>query len=143
MPIAPLYNYLKPLSADLQAQLYADIQQHEGQDQDAFAAITCSPTMGMLNSGLQLYWLAQNPAGVFASIKTALHLPQYLSYLLSGEKFSDYTSIGCHTALWDFQAGAYHPWVKRWGIEEKLAPITKDPIATVKDGSDDRGGSAR
>lgn len=130
----PLYNYLKPLPIDLQAEFYADIQQHESQDQEAFAAITCSPTMGMLNSGLQLYWLSKTQPEVFARIKTTLHLPQYLSYLLSGEKFSDYTSIGCHTALWDFQAGAYHPWVKRWGIEEKLGPITKDPIATVKDG---------
>lgn len=133
-PIPPLYNYLKPLDAGLQDRFYADVALHDGQNREAFAARTSSPMMGMLNSGLQLYWLAGSKPDVFSHIKTALHLPQYLSYLLSGEKFSDYTSLGCHTALWDFQTGTYHPWVKRWGVEEKLAPITKDPIATVKDG---------
>ncbi|AEE52779.1 FGGY-family carbohydrate kinase [Haliscomenobacter hydrossis] len=132
--ILPLYNYLKPLSPALLNAFYAEIAAQDGQSPEAFAAATCSPSMGMLNSGLQLYWLAKTQPEVFASIKTSLHLPQYLSYLISGEKFSDYTSIGCHTALWDFQTGAYHPWVKRWGLEEKLAPITKDSIATVLDG---------
>lgn len=133
-PIAPLYNYLKPLDADLQERFYTDIAQRDGQNREVFAARTSSPLMGMLNSGLQLYWLACGKPEVFSQIKTSLHLPQYLSYLLSGEKFTDYTSLGCHTALWDFQTRTYHPWVKRWGVEKKLAPITKDPIATVKHG---------
>jgi sugar (pentulose or hexulose) kinase len=132
--IGPLYNYLKPCPAAVQEAFYAEIEQHEGQSQASFAASTCSPAMGMLNSGLQLYWLARQRPDVFQRIHTSLHLPQYLSYLLSGEKFSDYTSLGCHTALWDFQKAAYHPWVKRSGIEEKLAPLTQDSIATVREG---------
>ncbi|MEI9908231.1 MAG: hypothetical protein WDO71_00270 [Bacteroidota bacterium] len=36
-------------------------------------------------------------------IKYALHLPQYLSYILSGKLNTDITSIGCHTHLWYFQ----------------------------------------
>jgi sugar (pentulose or hexulose) kinase len=132
--IPPLYNYLKTFPAELQEAFFADVAAHDGQTPAEFATITSSPSMGMLNSGLQLFWLANQHPEAFAAVKTSLHLPQYLSYLISGEKFSDFTSLGCHTALWDFQAGNYHPWVKRWGVEEKMAPLTKDPIATVIDG---------
>jgi L-fuculokinase len=129
-PVAPLYNYLKPIPDEIQQQFYAAL----GQSPDAFAADTCSPQLGMLNSGLQLYWLKYAKPELYARIHTSLHLPNYLSYLLTGEKFSDYTSVGCHTALWDYQRRQYHDWVRREGIDEKLAPLTKDSIASVVDG---------
>src|SRR5439155_3341014 len=37
--------------------------------------------------------------------------------------YSDITSIGCHTALWNFKEGDYHDWVYQEGINKKLAPI--------------------
>jgi len=40
-----------------------------------------------------------------------LHFPQYLSYILTGKSTSEYTSLGCHTALWDFDDHRYHQWV--------------------------------
>ena len=57
----------------------------------------------MLNSGLQLYWLKKTKPEVFKKIKYSLHLPQYLSYIFTGIPLSEYTSIGCHTALWDYE----------------------------------------
>jgi sugar (pentulose or hexulose) kinase len=60
---------------------------------------------------------------LFEKLKYALHLPQYLSYLVSGQMFSDLTSIGCHTALWDFERNDYHNWVIKEHITDKLAPI--------------------
>jgi len=130
-PVLPLYNYLKPLPQAIADQFYASLIE----EQDEFAAITCSPCMGLLNSGLQLYWLKYAQPEQYARIKTSLHLPQYLSYLISGEKFSDFTSVGCHTALWDFNRRTYHDWVFREGIDQKLAPLTKDSIASVVDGT--------
>lgn len=129
-PLLPLYNYLKPLPPEIEAQFYASL----GQSPEDFAADTCSPRLGMLNSGLQLYWLKYAKPAQYARIHTSLHLPNFLSYLISGEKFSDFTSIGCHTALWDFKRNQYHDWVRREGIDEKLAPLTRDSIATVVDG---------
>lgn len=128
-PVAPLYNYLKPLPEGIAAQFYAALE-----DDEDFAASTCSPRLGMLNSGLQLYWLKHAKPELYARIHTSLHLPQYLSYLITGEKYSDYTSLGCHTALWDFARQEYHPWVRREGIDQKLAPLLRDPIAAVVDG---------
>lgn len=115
---APLYSYLKPYPEELLAQFYNDYG-----DEQAFARKTASPPLKMLNSGLQLYWLKYRKASVFRNIKYSLHLPQYLSFLFSGKALSDYTSIGCHTGLWNFDKSDYHPWVYAEGINQKLAPI--------------------
>jgi len=116
--IAPLYNYLKPYPKSLEEQFYNNYGGGE-----AFAVDTASPVLGSLNSGLQLYRIKYEKPELFKIISTALHLPQYLSYLLSGEKVSDLTSIGCHTALWDFAKNDYHQWVYNEGIAPKLAPV--------------------
>src|SRR5690606_22915825 len=59
----------------------------------------------------------------FERVHCALHLPQYLSFLVSGRLCSDMTSIGCHTHLWDFVKNEYHEWVPREGIVDKLEPL--------------------
>ncbi|SHE53395.1 FGGY-family carbohydrate kinase [Pedobacter caeni] len=117
-PLAPLYNYLKPYPEELKHQFYA---KYGGEE--SFANTTASPVLGSLNSGLQLYRIKQEKPELFEQIKYALHLPQYLSYLISGAVYSDLTSIGCHTALWDFEKQDYHKWVKAEGILDKLAPV--------------------
>jgi len=119
----PLYNYLKPHSTVLQKKFYNDYG-----GENLIARQTASPVLGSLNSGMQLYRLKYEKPEAFAKIKYALHLPQYLSYLLCGTVCSDITSIGCHTALWDFEKNEYHKWVKQEGIEEKFPPI-KNPGA--------------
>ena len=129
-PVAPLYNYLKPLPEALAERFYRELSDGAAD----FGAATRSPRLGMLNSGLQLYWLKHAKPALHARVRTSLHLPQYLSFLLTGEKFSDYTSVGCHTGLWDFARGDYHAWVRRAGFDQRLAPLTTDPVAAVVDG---------
>jgi len=114
----PLYNYLKPDVPQLQKQFY---DTYGGESK--VAKQTASPVLGNLNSGMQLYRLKyEQPAG-FARIKYALHLPQYVSFILTGKIYADITSIGCHTNLWDFEKNQYHPWVSQEGIAVKLAPV--------------------
>jgi sugar (pentulose or hexulose) kinase len=117
-PLTPLYNYLKPYPPKLQEQFY---NAYGGQA--AFSSRTASPVLGSLNSGMQLYRLKYERPELFKKIKHALHLPQYLAYLLSGKAYSDLTSIGCHTNLWDFENNNYHDWVRKEGIEKLLPPI--------------------
>jgi len=116
--IAPLYNYLKPYSPALQKKFYDDYG-----GETVVAKQTASPVLGNLNSGMQLYRLKYEKPGLFSKIKYALHLPQYLSYALSGALNTDITSVGCHTNLWDFQKRDYHRWVKQEDIFEKFAPL--------------------
>jgi sugar (pentulose or hexulose) kinase len=111
----PLYNYLKPCSPVLQKKFY-----HDYGGESLVARQTASPVLGNLNSGMQLYQMKHEKPVVFERVKWALHLPQYLSWLLSSSVHSDITSIGCHTLLWDFQHHDYHSWVKAEGIEKKL-----------------------
>ena len=120
--IAPLYNYLKPYSETLKKQFYDTY----GGEQ-VFARTTASPVLGSLNSGMVLYRLKYEKPTLFAQIKHSLHLPQYISFLFTGKYYSDITSIGCHTNLWDFEKNQYHEWVKKEGILEKLA-ITNSTI---------------
>jgi sugar (pentulose or hexulose) kinase len=117
-PVAPLYNYLKQYPAHLQAEFY---QKYGGEI--TFSIHTASPVLGSLNSGLQLYRLKYEKPVLFDSIRYGLHLPQYMSFLVTGRAYSDITSIGCHTAMWNFPQNHYHEWLFREGINEKLAPI--------------------
>jgi len=116
--VTPLYNYLKPYPEELKKQFYNNYGGEE-----AFSLQTASPVLGSLNSAMQLYRLKHEKPEVFKEVRYSLHLPQYLSYLISSKPCSDITSIGCHTNLWDFQKKDYHEWVYAEGIDQKLAPV--------------------
>lgn len=118
--IGALTNYLKPYPESLQKKFY---ERYGGEKK--FSRQTASPVLGSLNSGMQLYRLKEEKPAVFASIRYALHLPQFLSFLIMGEATSDITSIGCHTNLWDFDQNKYHRWVRAEGIDRVLAPIAR------------------
>lgn len=117
-PVTPLYNYLKSYPEELKKKFY---DTYGGEE--AFSLQTASPVLGSLNSGMQLYRLKHEKPELFNRVEYSLHLPQYLSYLISCKPCSDITSIGCHTNLWDFQKNDYHQWVYAEGINEKLAPV--------------------
>ncbi len=117
-PVTPLYNYLKPYPPALQEKFYGT---YGGEEK--FSVTTASPVLGNLNSGMQLYRLQQEKKTVFNRIRYSLHLPQYISYLITGKPFAEITSIGCHTGLWDFTKKKYHDWVFDTGIAEKFPPV--------------------
>jgi sugar (pentulose or hexulose) kinase len=60
----------------------------------------------------------------FESIATTLHFPQYFPFLLTGRKFTDITSIGCHTMLWDYEKRTYHDWVTKEDLVRLFPPVT-------------------
>ena len=117
-PVAPLYNYLKIFPAALNEQFYGQYG-----DELTMATETASPVLGSLNSGLQLYRIKYQKPELFQQIKYALHLPQFLSYLVTKQPYSDITSIGCHTQLWDFDKNQYHRWVTAEDINQLLPPV--------------------
>ena len=123
-PLTPLYNYTKPIDQKYINQLY---DKHGGID--SICRKTASPSSGMLNSGIQLYWLKYHRPEVYSKIRYSLHLPQYMSFLFTGIPLSDYTSIGCHTMLWDYEQRTYHDWVVNEEIDKKLAPIVETSVS--------------
>ena len=108
--ITPLYNYLKPINTDFKPFYKAN------QDVEEFSRKTASPAYGMLNAGLQMYWLKQSKPQFWSQVKTILHYPQYLSYLFSNKVTADFTSVGAHTAIWDFDTMQYHNWLDKENI---------------------------
>jgi sugar (pentulose or hexulose) kinase len=119
--LTPAYNYLKPVDEKIPESLY---KRNGGRDE--FCRKTASPALGMLNSGMQILWLKTKKPEIFSKVKQILHFPQYLSYILTGKIYSEHTSIGCHTALWNFDEMKYHAWVENHGLKLPL-PV---PVGT-------------
>jgi len=117
-PTTPFYNYMKPLDDEVYNSFYKAYG-----PENEISRVTGSPKLGMLNTGMHLYWLKYAKPEVFLKIKYSLHLPQYLSFLFTGIPISEFTSIGCHTLLWDYEKNDYHAWVYQEGINEKLPPL--------------------
>lgn len=130
-PITPLYNYLKPFPEKLKQQFY---DTYGGEN--LIAKQTASPVLGSLNSGLQLYRLKYAQPEVYEQIKYSLHLPQYLSFIISSGITSDITSIGCHTHLWNFQKYTYHDWVYKEEFDKNFPPVynSDKTISILNDG---------
>ncbi len=127
-PVTPLYSYLKPFPKTLHNSFY---KAYGGET--AFSVLTASPVLGNLNSGMQLYRLKHTKEALFKKIAYSLHLPQYISFLITGKKYSEITSIGCHTALWDFTKNTYHHWVDTEKIGKKLPAIfSSDEVVETK-----------
>ena len=120
--VTPLYNYLKPFPEPLLEQFFGEYGPAE-----EWSRRTASPALGMLNSGLQLYWLKHHKPDAFRRIHRSLHFPQYLSFLLTGEHLSEYPSIGCHTGMWDYDRRGYHEWIAREG----LSALLPDPASAA------------
>jgi len=127
-PMLPFYNYLKPFKASTQEQFEIS---HGSMEQMSLA--TASPFLGNLNSGLQLYRLKVEQPEKYYKIKWALHLPQFVHFLITGKLASDMTSIGCHTMLWNFAKNNYQDWVIEEGIDKILPPI--EPQVGLHDSS--------
>ncbi|MHA6247380.1 FGGY family carbohydrate kinase [Pontibacter sp. CAU 1760] len=127
-PVTPLYNYLKPYPQELEQQFYAVYG-----DKLRLSEQTASPALGMLNAGLQLYWLKHQKPAMFRQIRHSLHLSQYMAFVFTGQLVTEYTSLGCHTTLWDFQAKDYHAWVYAEKLDALFPPLRQHyrPLETT------------
>jgi sugar (pentulose or hexulose) kinase len=117
-PLAPLYNYLKPYPEALKRRFFAV----SGGESFIGKKSGCR-LEGSLNAGLQLYRFKYERPDLFQQTKQAIFLPQYLSFLFSGEAYTEMTSLGCHTGMWDVEKKDYLPWLRAQGMMEKLPPI--------------------
>jgi sugar (pentulose or hexulose) kinase len=123
--LTPVYNYLKPMPDGVMDGFY---ESYGGVEE--FCRKTASPALGMLNSGLQILWLKRKKSEVFSKVQDILHFPQYVSFCFTGKIASEFTSIGCHTALWDFDNHRYHAWLKQEGISLP-PPISNSTVYEV------------
>ena len=62
--VTPLYNYLKPLDNELSTSFF-----NKYGPEEEITKVTGSLNLGMLNTGLQMYWLKYAKPSVFKKIK--------------------------------------------------------------------------
>ena len=122
--VSPLYNYLKAFPEGL-----FPYQNYGAEDE--FARATASPILGNLNSGLQAFRVSQVSADVWNKTRWVMHWPNFLSSIFTGNFASEITSIGCHTALWDFDKKTYHDWVSDFGLRNKLPEIAPSDTSYI------------
>lgn len=106
---------------------------------------TLSPDLpGGLNAGRQLYWLEETFPSAFGRATAILPYPQYWVWRLTGALVAEPTSLGCHSDLWNPEAGTFsrlaedrgwakripkvvHPWDTAGTIRPELAKKTGLP----------------
>ncbi len=85
---------------------------------------TRSPRLpGGLNLGAQLHYQKTAFPEAFAGVATIVTYPQYWAARLTGVAASEATSLGCHTDLWNPQAGDYSALVDMLALRPLMAPI--------------------
>ncbi|WP_083478301.1 FGGY family carbohydrate kinase [Lacinutrix himadriensis] len=131
--ITPLYNYLKPL--DLEVDVYQEFYEAYG-GQEEFSRKTASPAYGMLNTGLQILKLQKEKPEFWSKVATVMHYPQYLSYLFTKQVTADFTSVGAHTATWDFDTMQYHKWVADYKLNLPAPQNGEEAILTEFNGQE-------
>ncbi len=130
--LTPIYNYLKEVNPSIENTLF---ENYGGKEE--FCRKTASPALGLLlNSGIQLLWLKEAKEEIYNKVKSVLHFPQYLSYLLTNEVVAESTSIGCHTFMWDFDHQEYHQWLKNTSVELPK-PLPNSHIINTKVAGED------
>lgn len=78
-----------------------------------------------LNLGAQLYWQLQQDPTLRDRIDSIVTWPQYWGFCLTGQLASDVCSLGCHTDLWNPQAGTWSALPRALGLADKMAPARK------------------
>lgn len=119
----PMYNYLKPFPEKIKSlfsQKYGPLEDWSKQ--------TASPFLGMLNAGLQLFWLKNDKPDLYKKIRHTVFLPQYLSCRLTGVLAAEFTCIGCHTGMWDFRKNDFHLWMIEEGFAELIPQVIHSNI---------------
>lgn len=117
----PVLDYESALPDDLRAD-YAQVR-------PAFSETLSANLPGGLNLGAQIFWQSRMFADAFSKVTSILMYPQYWAWKLTGELASEVTYLGCHTDLWNPDAGTYSSLVDVAGWTKLLPPIL--PAASV------------
>ena len=95
--VIPVISYNNEIPREIRDDFYATF----GSPEELYVRTGTPPYGQLLNFGIQLFWIKRTMPRKYEETKTILFLPQYLSYVLTGSKAIEITSVGCHTYLYD------------------------------------------
>lgn len=125
-------NTLVAAPLDYEDEIEADILKQYLDERDAFE-VTGSPALPCgLNLGAQIYRY-EAKFGKIPAQTEILTWPQYWAWRFSGVSSSEWSSLGCHTDLWDPANAQFSPMAKRLGWADKFAPVrgAADKLSTI------------
>lgn len=107
---------------DYEHQIPDEVAQAYAAQRDSFG-LTGSPLLPAgLNLGSQLYLMETLFPQVMLDA-TLVPWAQYWSWFLSGNVWSEVSSLGCHTDVWSPSTSDFSPMAKRFGWADRFAPI--------------------
>ena len=95
--VLPVISYNQDVEENIRKKFFEEF----GSPEELYMRTGTPPLGGLLNVGLQLYWVSRKWPEKYGRVCTVLFLPQYLSKKLVGKDSIEITSLGCHTYLYD------------------------------------------
>ncbi len=89
------------------------------------AATPFLPGLGCIAKGI--YYVQESHPEAYAQTVAILNLPQYFGFLLTKRRAVEYTYLGAHTYLWDFDKWGYSRVVDQLDIRKKLPATVSKP----------------
>ena len=118
--VFPVVSYEQEIAPEEDEGFYSSL----GMTPEEMQRLTGTSRFGwLLNHGKQVYWLQRRFPEQFAKVTDVLMLPQYLGYLLTGEKGVEPTYLGCHGYLLDIGGQEYSIVAEKLGLLDKLPAL--------------------
>ncbi len=115
-PCMPVIDYTTEPGEDFHRDFY-----REAGDKNELQIETATLELkALVNPAKGIYYLKRRFPERFKKTQRILFLPQYFSYLLTGETAADYTYAGCHTYLWNFSRNDWSSTADKLGIRALL-----------------------
>ncbi len=109
--------------------------------------LTATPRFdALLNVAKAIYFTKKRYPEGFSRIAHILNYPQYFGFRLTGNIGAEWTMVGCHSYLWDFQRGKYSSVAEGLGLLDKLpTKIDKpwDVLGTISPSAAEKTGLGR
>ncbi len=118
-PVAPVLSYMN----EPQPQVKDAFKAFEGKGRELYKE-TCTPR---LDKTINMAIGFLNACSLFPHIRekadSVLSLPAYIVMLLTGERYSEMTYLGCHTYLWNYRRWEWSEIAQVSGFAEMSPPI--------------------
>ncbi|MFP4509892.1 MAG: FGGY-family carbohydrate kinase [Spirochaetaceae bacterium] len=135
----PLVDYTFEPDESLHAEFFA-MAGDRVELQQTTATVELKP---LINPAKLLYFTKQQYPDEFEKCSWFLPYPSFIGMQLTGKPNAEWTYVGCHTYLWDFQDGRWSSIADALGIRSKLPTSVGKPwdvLGTVRAEIADRCG---
>lgn len=115
-PTVPMLSYTHEPGDAFHDEFYAKV----GDPKDLQRTTATLQLGALINPAQGIYFTQKQWPEGFARTKHILFFPQYWGFKMTGEVAADYTYIGCHTYLWDYEKWEWSSVAEDLGVKELM-----------------------